>query len=299
MKSWFRIAGKNILIEGAGSRARRFFRGFESGEGEPFMTFKAELPGEEAISSGSEEELLFGLRVTYMEGSWPWRFDARQSSREYLLASSDFTSCRIISKPIITGEMPDDPADEPRWRGLILGAMAAKGALSGMLLAHASAVEYEGEAVIFTAPSGSGKTTQAELWNRYLKARILNGDKVFISREEDGFYAYGSPWAGSSPYRENHGAPMRAVTFKRGRKMKSGAFEARSSSASLFRTSFFPTGRGRFLTRRSERWTPLSQPFRCTFSPAARTRRRSSSQKRLFSGIRCDPAGDVSDAYFR
>ncbi|MEE3378080.1 MAG: hypothetical protein VZR35_06335, partial [Lachnospiraceae bacterium] len=58
---------------------------------------------------------------------------------------------------------------------------------------------------------GSGKTTQAELWNRYLKARILNGDKVFISREEDGFYAYGSPWAGSSPYRENHGAPMRAV----------------------------------------------------------------------------------------
>ena len=211
MKSWFRIAGKNILIEGAGSRARRFFRGFESGEGEPFMTFKAELPGEEAISSGSEEELLFGLRVTYQDGSWPWRFDARQSSREYLLASSDFAACRIISKPIITGEMPDDPADEPRWRGLILGAMAAKGALSGMLLAHASAVEYEGEAVIFTAPSGSGKTTQAELWNRYLKARILNGDKVFISREEDGFYAYGSPWAGSSPYRENHGAPMRAV----------------------------------------------------------------------------------------
>ena len=127
------------------------------------MTFKAELPGEEAISSGSEEELLFGLRVTYQDGSWPWRFDARQSSREYLLASSDFTSCRIISKPIITGEMPDDPADEPRWRGLILGAMAAKGALSGMLLAHASAVEYEGEAVIFTAPSGSGKTTQKPL----------------------------------------------------------------------------------------------------------------------------------------
>lgn len=211
MKSWFTIAGKKILLEGAGSRARRFFRGFETGEGEPFMTFKAELPGEETLPESSEDDLLFGLKVSRCTGAYTYRFEPRQGTGEYLLASADLAECRIVSKPIITGEMPENCADEPRWRGLILGALAAKGALAGMLLAHASAVEYKGESVIFTAPSGSGKTTQAELWEKILGAKILNGDKVFISRKEKEFYAYGSPWAGSSPYRENRGAPMKAV----------------------------------------------------------------------------------------
>ena len=211
MKSWLDIAGKRLLLCGAGSRARRFFRGFEAGEGEPFMTVRAELPGEEALPGGSEEELLFGMKVSRSCGDGSYRFEPKQGTGEYLLASADLTDCRLFSKAVITGEVPRNRADEPCWRGLILSAFAARGALAGMLLAHASAVLFRGEAIVFTAPSGSGKTTQAELWKKYFGAEILNGDKVFISREKDGFYAYGSPWAGSSPYRENRGAPLRAV----------------------------------------------------------------------------------------
>lgn len=83
--------------------------------------------------------------------------------------------------------------------------------LRSALLLHASAVCHKGEAVVFTAASGVGKTTQAELWAKYKDATILNGDKVFLKKEEDGVHAWGSPWKGSSPYAENVSAPLKAI----------------------------------------------------------------------------------------
>lgn len=209
MKTFIRIAGKRILIEAVSGAELSFFRGFRAEEGDAFMTVRAELP-KEAAAAGSSGESLFGLRVSRTSGSHPWRFDPQTETGEYLLASRDFADCRLISEILVTGKTGEN-AREPRWRGLILGALAARGALSGMLLLHASAAEWRGRAVVFTAPSGTGKTTQAELWAKYAGARILNGDKVFISREEDGFYAWGSPWSGSSPYRVNRGAPLAAL----------------------------------------------------------------------------------------
>ena len=79
------------------------------------------------------------------------------------------------------------------------------------ILMHASAVEHEGKGIVFTAASGVGKTTQAELWEKYKNAKILNGDKVFLKQEEDGIHAWGSPWKGSSPYACNESAKLRAI----------------------------------------------------------------------------------------
>ena len=83
--------------------------------------------------------------------------------------------------------------------------------LKNTLLMHASAVSYEGNGIVFTASSGVGKTTQAELWAKYKNAKILNGDKVFLKREQDGIHAWGSPWKGSSPYALNDSAKLRAA----------------------------------------------------------------------------------------
>lgn len=84
-------------------------------------------------------------------------------------------------------------------------------AFHNTLLMHASAVEHEGKGIVFTAASGVGKTTQAELWARHKNARILNGDKVFLKREADGIHIWGSPWKGSSPYAVNDSARLRAI----------------------------------------------------------------------------------------
>ena len=71
------------------------------------------------------------------------------------------------------------------------------------LLFHSSLVQVDNKGVMFLGPSGVGKTTQATLWQKYKQATILNGDLVFVKKEEDAFYGYGSPWHGSSPYCEN------------------------------------------------------------------------------------------------
>lgn len=79
------------------------------------------------------------------------------------------------------------------------------------LMIHSSQVDYNGEGIMFLGPSGIGKTTQAELWNKYQNAEILNGDMVFVRKNEDGFYGYGSPWHGSSVYYKNAKVKLKAM----------------------------------------------------------------------------------------
>ena len=64
---------------------------------------------------------------------------------------------------------------------------------------------------MFLGPSGIGKTTQAELWNRYRDALIINGDVVFVQETEETFLGWGTPWHGSSPYCENTNVPVEAL----------------------------------------------------------------------------------------
>lgn len=81
---------------------------------------------------------------------------------------------------------------------------------------HGAAIEYEGEAYLFTAPSGTGKTTHINLWRQYLgdKVGIINGDKPIIN-VEDKPLVYGTPWAGKEGLHRNVSAPLKAVCILR------------------------------------------------------------------------------------
>lgn len=65
-------------------------------------------------------------------------------------------------------------------------------------LLHSAVVEKNGKSVLFSGPSGIGKSTQADLWAKHLGADILNGDRTIVMRCRDGFYGGGSPYAGHS-----------------------------------------------------------------------------------------------------
>ena len=78
----------------------------------------------------------------------------------------------------------------------------------GILHLHCSFVLFQDKALLFTGPSGIGKTTQAELWRDYQGALIVNGDAALLRRMEEGWWAFGTPVHGSSPYCENRQAPM-------------------------------------------------------------------------------------------
>ncbi|MGM9652556.1 MAG: hypothetical protein ACI3XP_02845 [Eubacteriales bacterium] len=81
----------------------------------------------------------------------------------------------------------------------------------GRIVLHASAVVRNGQAVVFTAPSGGGKSTQAQLWQKYLHAEPMNGDKIVLYAAGDALIASGSPIAGSSGIYRDLQAPVRTI----------------------------------------------------------------------------------------
>lgn len=89
------------------------------------------------------------------------------------------------------------------------------------LLLHSSFIRYCGKGVLFSAPCGTGKSTQAELWKKYEGADIINGDRAGLKCLNDGWTAFGLPYAGSSRIYRNQSAPLQAVILLRQAKQNS------------------------------------------------------------------------------
>lgn len=95
---------------------------------------------------------------------------------------------------------------------LVLQVFYAHAVQKNIIQFHSSLISVnESVGLMFIGPSGIGKTTQAELWNKYRNAKIINGDIVFVQETMDVFYGWGTPWHGSSPYCENDCVPIKAL----------------------------------------------------------------------------------------
>lgn len=82
-----------------------------------------------------------------------------------------------------------------------------------ILLLHGSALVMDGEAYIFTAKSGTGKSTHTRLWREQFDDRvfILNDDKPMLKVTESGVTVYGTPWDGKHHLSRNTSAPLKAI----------------------------------------------------------------------------------------
>jgi len=86
------------------------------------------------------------------------------------------------------------------------------------LQTHGVAVEYEGKSYIFSAPSGTGKSTRAFLWQKYLgtdKVTVINGDKPILWFRGDDVLACGSPWSGKEGLEKNVCVPLGGICLLR------------------------------------------------------------------------------------
>lgn len=82
---------------------------------------------------------------------------------------------------------------------------------SGAFLLHAAVIDWNGIGILFTGPSGIGKSTQAQLWAQLEGAEILNGDRAIIRYQNGKFTAWGSPYAGTSGIYKKRGVPIGAI----------------------------------------------------------------------------------------
>ena len=83
------------------------------------------------------------------------------------------------------------------------------------MILHSCFIEYQGQAILFTAPSGTGKTTQGKLWEKYESAHIVNGDRCLIQKYNNSFWACGYYLHGSAAECENKLLPIKAIVIVR------------------------------------------------------------------------------------
>ncbi len=81
----------------------------------------------------------------------------------------------------------------------------------GIAIFHASYIDIGGQALLFAGPSGTGKSTQGQLWAKYAGAQVINGDRVAIGMKNSRYHAYGYPACGSSGICINRTLPIRAI----------------------------------------------------------------------------------------
>lgn len=107
------------------------------------------------------------------------------------------------------------------YPGDVLENMAIHNVLSwkllsyNVLLLHGSALCMDGEAYIFLAPSGTGKSTHTRFWRETFGDRVwmIDDDKPMVRIENGRAVVYGTPWNGKHRLGRNASAPLKAIVW--------------------------------------------------------------------------------------
>lgn len=108
---------------------------------------------------------------------------------------------------------------------------------------HGAAVEYQNNAYVFAAPSGTGKTTHISLWKKHLgdSLSVINGDKPIIKAAQNDFTVYGTPWAGKEGLHNNIKAPLKAICFlKQGKQNKISRLDKSDALTRILKQVYIP-----------------------------------------------------------
>lgn len=92
-----------------------------------------------------------------------------------------------------------------------------------VLLFHGSCIAVDGQGYLFTAKSGTGKSTHARLWREYFSERafMVNDDKPLVRMSDQGAIVYGTPWDGKHHLSTNAAVPLKALCIlERGKENK-------------------------------------------------------------------------------
>lgn len=79
------------------------------------------------------------------------------------------------------------------------------------VMLHCAYVLYQNQALLFCAPSGTGKSTQAAFWHQVRRSDTINEDRAIIGKSHGRYYAHGCWAMGHGDVCRNVSAPVRAI----------------------------------------------------------------------------------------
>ena len=155
----------------------------------------------------------------------PMFFSTREYCRSYLTEKRPEFYVEVTPEDLVRQqELLDQEADEEGLRrrkftepflerAVIQDKLAQKLLERKILLLHGSTVAVDGNAYLFTAPCGTGKSTHTRLWREVFgdRAVMVNDDKPFLKITTEGVLAYGSPWSGKHGLATNICVPLKGI----------------------------------------------------------------------------------------
>ena len=174
---------------------------------------------------------------------------AEEVSERLVLTMEDIEKERTIAEksgePVSTlGSQQNMPQYSPQY----LETLAALRKISDFMpekdcfLMHGAVVAWKNQGYLFTAPSGTGKSTHLALWKKYLgdQAEVINGDKPILKVTEDEVWVYGTPWAGKEQWQVNKKVALKGICFlERGEKNSIQKIDSFSALPFLMRQVYF------------------------------------------------------------
>jgi len=135
-------------------------------------------------------------------------FKKRNQTSILMKHDYDYKNIEIFLNPSLIKDLP-------QTEYIMSGIMFLELAMHlGYLPIHATAISINNEAVLFSAPSGTGKSTHANHWKKlYPYAIFINDDKPLIYIENNELYVYGSPFSGEHKINKNIKAKLKAIVL--------------------------------------------------------------------------------------
>jgi len=141
-------------------------------------------------------------------------------------------------------EYSPEMRDEFLERDAVYSAIASKLPYHDRVALHGACISYKGKGYLFTAASGTGKSTHIGLWKRYLgeDVGIVNGDKPIFHIKPDGtIRAYDTPWCGKEGWNRKLSADMAGICFiRQGEKNTIRTVDPEEAISLMLRQMFHP-----------------------------------------------------------
>ncbi len=132
-------------------------------------------------------------------------------------ADLEFEQAALLAEALEEGMKPRVFTDPFLDRAAVQRKVAEGLLESNVLLFHGSTVAVDGEAYLFTAHCGTGKSTHTRLWRQVFgdRAVMINDDKPFLKIADSGVLACGAPWSGKHGLDTNITVPLKGICILR------------------------------------------------------------------------------------
>ena len=140
-----------------------------------------------------------------------------EDDAEYCIATTPadiaYERQRSAQADALEGAVPHKYADPYLETLAVYRKLAQLLVQDDILLMHGAVVAVDGQAYLFTAKSGTGKTTHTRLWMQQFgdRAVMVNGDKPLLHVTNTGVTVYGTPWDGKEHLSTNTSCPLKAL----------------------------------------------------------------------------------------